>query len=270
MPKVDADPLISVSGLTAGYPGKPVIEALDLTILPGSLTVLIGPNGCGKSTLLRCLAGLLMPTAGTIELARAPLSSLSRKALARRIAFLPQSPSAPAGLTVRDIVRQGRYAHRSLFGGWSRADETAFETAMEMAGICDLRDRELATLSGGQRQRAWIAMTLAQDADILLLDEPTSFLDIAHQVDVLKLLRKFKTSGKTMVVVLHDLNQALRLADRLVAMKGGRIVTAASPASALPVLEGVFDLPLRFVVDPADDALIVVPAGTADGPRAAG
>lgn len=250
------------SRLSAGYDGRDVIRSLDLAIPSGAFTVLVGPNGSGKSTLLRTLAGLARPSGGSVSLGGEPLSAFSRKALARRVSFLPQAPLAPEGISVADLVRHGRYPHRGLFSRWTPADEIACEEALALAALADLRDRPLQTLSGGQRQRAWIAMSLAQQAGIMLLDEPTTYLDIAHQIEVLALLQDLARSrGAGIVAVLHDLNQAARHADRIVMMAAGTVQAAGSPAEVMrpETIDAVFGIRSRIVTDPVDNVPFIVP-----------
>lgn len=206
--------------LTLAYDQNVIIRELGVTIPQGKITALVGPNGCGKSTLLRGLARLLKPRGGSVYLDGQAISTLSTKAIAKELSILPQGPTAPEGLTVRELVAQGRYPHQSFFQQWSREDEEALRWALTTTRMLDLADRPLDALSGGQRQRAWIAMTLAQATPILLLDEPTTFLDMAHQVEVLSLLDELnEREGRTIVMVLHDINQACRYAHHLIALK---------------------------------------------------
>jgi len=254
---------ISVSGLGVGYGSRRVLAGLSLSIERARLTALVGPNGSGKSTLLRALAGLLRPAEGEVLLEGQPLSAFSRRALAQRVSFLPQSPNVPDGFTVLDLVRQGRHPHRDLFSRWTVADDAACERAMAQTALDELRDRPLQTLSGGQRQRAWIAMSLAQQTGIMLLDEPTNFLDIRYQVEILELLRHLsRAGGKTIVVVLHDLNQAVRYADLIAMLSDGGIL-ASGPARTIvsaETVEAVFGVRTRLLLDPVDGLKFVVPA----------
>lgn len=239
-----------------------VVQELDLTLPEGALTVLVGPNGSGKSTVLRALARLIRPAGGAVFLDGEDVARLPAKAVARRIGVLVQSPAVPEGLTVRALVEQGRYPHRSLVGGWTAADETACTEAMSLTGVSDLADRPLEALSGGQRQRAWIAMTLAQGTDILLLDEPTTYLDIAYQIEVLDLVSDLvHNHGKTVLAVLHDLNQAARYADRLMMLDAGRIVADGPPAEVMTAvaIASVFKVAVRILVDPETGAPYVIP-----------
>ncbi|NPD17422.1 ABC transporter ATP-binding protein [Xinfangfangia sp. D13-10-4-6] len=233
MPAADI-PALSALNVTLTYGAKPVAEGLTLTIPRGRFTALIGPNGSGKSTVLRALAGLMRPAAGEIRLGDTPLRGLSSRSLARRIGFLPQSPTAPEGLSVADLIRQGRYPHRSLFERMTAGDEAACARALQLTGLEGLARRPLDSLSGGQRQRAWIAMVLAQETDILLLDEPTTWLDIAHQIEVMALMETLvRQGGKTVVAVLHDLNQTARYAGHMVMLKAGRIIAEGPPARVM-------------------------------------
>jgi iron complex transport system ATP-binding protein len=237
---------------------------LDLAIPAGKITTLVGPNGCGKSTLLRGLARLLTPRAGSVYLDGADIFKLSTKAVAKRLGILPQGPVAPEGLTVRDLVAQGRYPYQNWLQQWSKEDERLVEQALATTGMTALADRPLDTLSGGQRQRAWIAMALAQDTEILLLDEPTTFLDLAHQVEVLDLLYELnQTEGRTIVMVLHDLNQACRYADYLVAVSEGQVWAEGLPAQVMTeaMVREVFGLECRIVTDPVAGTPMCVPLG---------
>lgn len=245
-----------------GYGGRPVVEDLSLAIPRGGFTALLGPNGSGKSTLLRGLAGLHPLAGGAVLLDGRPIARLPARAVARRIGFLAQGATAPEGLTVGDLVRQGRYPHRSLLGGWTAADSAAVDEAMALTSIAHLRDRRLDTLSGGQRQRAWIAMTLAQQGGILLLDEPTTYLDLAHQVELLELTRHLiETRGATVVAVLHDLNQAARYGDHLVLLKAGRVHAEGPPAAVLTPenLQEVFGVAVAILTDPETGLPLCIP-----------
>ena len=248
--------------LTLAYEERVVAEALSVTIPDGSLTIIVGPNACGKSTLLRALARLLTPRAGTVFLDGESISSVGTKEVARRLGFLPQAPIAPEGVTVTDLVARGRYPHQRVLRQWSLEDEAAVKAAMVSTGVADLADRQLDELSGGQRQRVWIAMALAQETSILLLDEPTTFLDISHQIEVLDLCRDLQQSGRTIVAVLHDLNLAARYATRLIAIRDGRIIAEGSPSAVVTadVVEHIFDLPCRVIMDPETGAPLVIPA----------
>ncbi|TDC58304.1 ABC transporter ATP-binding protein [Actinomadura sp. KC345] len=253
---------IAARGLSVGYGGHLVIEDLDLDLPGGAFTVIVGPNACGKSTLLRTLARLLAPRGGAALIDGADVHDLPTRELARRLGVLPQSPVTPEGLSVADLVARGRQPHQRWFRQWSAADTAAVEHALALTGVGDLRDRPVDALSGGQRQRVWIAMTLAQDTDALLLDEPTTFLDLAHQVEVLDLLRRLnRDGGRTVAAVLHDLNQACRYADHLVVMKAGRVVAQGPPGDVIDAdrLAEVFGLGGVVVPCPVTGAPMVVP-----------
>lgn len=255
---------LAARALSLGYGRASIVEALDVTIPAGAFSALIGPNGSGKSTLLQALAGLLTPTAGHVVLDGALIARLSAKELARRVGMLPQGPVAPEGLTVDELVQQGRYPHRPLFGRWSDRDRLACEEALRLAGMWDLRHRPLDCLSGGQRQRAWLAMTLAQETATLLLDEPTTFLDLAHQIDVMEVITELVAQrGKTVIAVLHDLNQAARYADHMVMMTQGRIVAAGPPADIMSAgtIEQVFGVRAHIIADPVTGTPMCVPLG---------
>jgi len=250
--------------ITVGYGADPVVHDVSLDVPDGKVTTIIGPNGCGKSTLLRTLSRLLTPTSGTVRLDDEPIGSRSAKQLARTLALLPQSPVAPEGLLVRDLVGRGRHPHQRWFQQWSHGDEEIVTDAMRWTGILDLAHHPVDTLSGGQRQRVWIAMTLAQHTDLVLLDEPTTYLDLAHQVDVLGLVcRLNRERGATVVMVLHDLNLAVRFSDQLVVMHRGPIAAQGNPAEVLDaeLLRDVFGLDADLVPDPRTGIPLVVPRG---------
>ena len=248
--------------LRLGYDDVDVVTDLDVEIPSGVMTVIVGANACGKSTLLRALARLLKPRAGAVLLDGADVHRLPTKEVARRLGILPQQPVAPEGLTVADLVARGRAPHQGWFSQWSAADEAAVRGALEATGTLDLASRPVDDLSGGQRQRAWIAMALAQDTPILLLDEPTTFLDLAHQIEVLDLLAELnEREGRTVVLVLHDLNQACRYAHHLIAMREGRVLAEGPPADVVTaaLVEQVFGLPVRILDDPETGTPLVVP-----------
>jgi iron complex transport system ATP-binding protein len=260
---------LAAHDLVLGYGGAPVIEQLSLEIARGKITVLVGANACGKSTLLRALGRLLRPLSGDVLLDGKAIASLSTREVARRLAILPQGPVAPEALTVRQLVAQGRYAHQRLLRRWSSEDEAALAGALEATGTSDLASRPVDQLSGGQRQRAWIAMALAQQTDLLLLDEPTTYLDLAHQVSILELVAELNArDGRTIVMVLHDLNQAARYADQVVALRAGAIV-AAGPAAQIiteKTVRTVFDIDVRIIEDPVTGGPLCVPATTVRAP----
>ncbi|MEH1779544.1 ABC transporter ATP-binding protein [Nostoc sp.] len=255
---------LSTKSLSLAYDGATIIRDLNLSIPTGQISGLVGANGCGKSTLLRGLARLLKPRGGTVYLDGTSIFNLSTKEVAQQLGILPQGPVAPEGLTVRDLVAQGRYPYQNWLQQWSVKDEKIVQQALEITDLLELADRALDTLSGGQRQRAWIAMALAQDTDILLLDEPTTFLDLAHQIEILDLLYELnQTQGRTIVMVLHDLNQACRYADYLVAVKDGRIFAAGEPKLVMTqeMVREVFGLECRIIPDPVVETPMCVPIG---------
>lgn len=258
---------IQAESLSLAYGETPIIEGLNLTIPTGRITVLVGPNGCGKSTLLRGLARLLKPRGGTVLLDGHAIHRLPTKELAKRIGVLPQNPHAPEGLTVYELAAQGRYPHQRWFQQWSEEDERLTREALAITAMLELADRPLDTLSGGQRQRAWVAMALAQQTETLLLDEPTTFLDMAYQMEVLDLLEELNEQGRTIVMVLHDLNQACRYADFLVAMQGGAVVATGTPHEVITeeTVQRVFGLDARIVSDPVTGTPLCIPVGR--GPR---
>ncbi|MEU6923137.1 MULTISPECIES: ABC transporter ATP-binding protein [unclassified Streptomyces] len=247
--------------ITLRYGDRTVATRLSLDVPDGAFTAVVGPNGCGKSTLLSALVRLLRPESGQVELDGRELGGYATKALAKKLGFLPQDPLAPDDIKVRQLVGRGRFPHQSMLALWSREDETAVDEAMAAAGVQDLADRPVQELSGGQRQRVWMAMVLAQQTSYLLLDEPTSFLDITHQYQLLGLLARLRNEGRTVVAVLHDINQACRFADHLVAMKDGRVVAEGDPGDIVDaaLIKDVFDLPSVIVPDPVTGTPMVVP-----------
>lgn len=248
--------------VTLGYePKAPVVRDLSVAITPGSFTVIVGPNGCGKSTLLRAFARLLPPQSGTILLDGADIAEHRPKDAARRVGLLPQDSTAPDGITVAELVSRGRYPYQGLFRGASAEDDAAVDAAMDATGVADYGDRRVGELSGGQRQRVWVAMALAQQTPALLLDEPTTFLDIAHQMELLELFAELHREGRTLVAVLHDLNHAARYATELIVMKDGRIVAHGAPGEVVTaeLVQEVFGLPCIVVPDPVTRTPLVIP-----------
>ncbi len=260
-PVVPAHARLEGEGLTIGYDGRIVSEDLDVAIPAGSFTVIVGPNACGKSTLLRAFARLLRPRAGRMLLDGRAISELPTKRIAQELGLLPQTSIAPDGIRVSDLVARGRHPHQSILRQWSREDQLAVAHALEATGTTELAGRLVDELSGGQRQRVWVAMLLAQDSPTMLLDEPTTFLDIAHQYDLLKLFRRLHGEGRTIVAVLHDLNQAARFADHMVMMRDGRIVASGVPAEIVTAerVEEVFGLECSVIPDPHTGTPLVVP-----------
>jgi iron complex transport system ATP-binding protein len=253
---------LAAEDLRLAYDDRVVVDGLDLTLTDGSFTAIVGPNGCGKSTLLRALGRLLRPAAGRVLLDGRSIAKTPTREVARVLGLLPQTPVAPAGLTVADLVARGRHPHQSWLRQWSREDEAVVAEALAWTDMADLGDRPVDELSGGQRQRAWISMALAQETDLLLLDEPTTYLDLSHQIDVLELVARLHAErGRTVVVVLHDLNLAARYAERLVAMRDGLLVASGTPHEVLTeqLLADVFDLEARVVPDPVAGTPMVVP-----------
>ncbi|MEV0783793.1 ABC transporter ATP-binding protein [Streptomyces sp. NPDC050423] len=250
--------------LTLSYEQRTVVSSLGVEIPDRSFTVIIGPNACGKSTLLKALARMLKPRSGQVYLDGAGIATYRSREVARRLGLLPQSSTAPGGITVGDLVARGRYPHQGMLKQWSADDEAAVLEAMRQTGVLDLADRPVDDLSGGQRQRVWLSMVLAQQTPILLLDEPTTFLDIAHQVEVLDLCADLHArKGHTVVAVLHDLNQACRYATHLIVMRpGGTIAAEGAPATVMTaaLVEDVFGLPCRIIDDPETGTPLMVPA----------
>ncbi|WP_295778679.1 ABC transporter ATP-binding protein [uncultured Microbacterium sp.] len=257
-----ASPRLTARALAAGYPVRRVIDGLDLEIAPGRVTMIIGANASGKSTLLGTLARLHAPLAGRVEIDGADVRGIPRRSLAQTVGLLPQHPTAPDGVTVAELVGRGRHPHRGLLQRWSAQDTARVDEAMAWTGITELAERPVGDLSGGQRQRVWIAMALAQDPRILLLDEPTTFLDLSHQLEVLDLLRELnRERGTTVVAVLHDLNLAARYADDLVVMHAGAIIAHGAPAEVMTAetIRRAFGLSALVIPDPLTATPIVIP-----------
>lgn len=255
---------LHVEGITLGYGDRTVIDQLDLVVPPGRITAIVGANACGKSTLLRAMSRLLSPKSGHVLLDGKALHRLPTKEVARTLGLLPQSPVAPEGIVVGDLVSRGRSPHQRMMARWTAEDDAAVAEALRMTDTLELADRAVDELSGGQRQRVWIAMALAQRTDILLLDEPTTFLDVSHQVDVLDLLTDLnRERGTTIVMVLHDLNLAARYADHLVAVRSGHLHAAGDPAEVLTteVVQEVFGMSSQVIADPVSGKPLVTPIG---------
>ncbi|KPX11205.1 Iron dicitrate ABC-type transport system, ATP-binding protein FecE [Pseudomonas syringae pv. coryli] len=250
--KVDPMTILKAQHLDIGYGATRIVQDLSFSPPPAQVTALIGPNGCGKSTLLKAFARILTPQSGSLSLDGTAYGKLSANELARKVAFLPQVLPIPEGVSVRQLVAYGRSPHNSLWGRLSGADQHSVDQALQRMELDTLAERPLADLSGGQRQRAWLAMILAQDAAIVLLDEPTTYLDISHQVELLDLMRELSAEGKTVITVLHDINQACRYADHLAVMQGGRMVTCGAPSDVLTaeLVCQVFDVQVQIMREP--------------------
>jgi iron complex transport system ATP-binding protein len=253
---------LTAESVTLAYDRRTVAQNLSVVIPDRSFTVIVGPNACGKSTLLRALSRLLKPAQGRVLLDGQAIGALPARTVARTLGLLPQSSTAPDGITVSGLVARGRYPHQGLLRQWSAEDERIVEESMAATGVAPLADRPVDELSGGQRQRVWIAMALAQQTPLLLLDEPTTYLDIQHQIDVLDLCADLHEQGRTLVAVLHDLNQAARYATHLIAMRDGRIEAQGRPEEILtaPLVERVFGVSCRIIEDPESGTPLVVPA----------
>ncbi|WP_245308248.1 ABC transporter ATP-binding protein [Halalkalibacter urbisdiaboli] len=255
---------ISVQSLSLGYGESLIIKELDLDIPKGEITVFVGANGCGKSTLLRSVARLLKPVSGAVLLEGKEISSMNSRTMAKKLAILPQSPVSPEGLTVHQLVKHGRYPHQSWLKQWSREDEKKVNQAIQSTGLADLQNHPVNQLSGGQRQRAWIAMTLAQDTDVLLLDEPTTYLDMTHQIEILDLLFELNDQEqRTIVMVLHDLNLACRYAHNIVAIKDGKVFAQGKPEEVINcnMVKDVFDMECQVSTDPLFGTPLCIPHG---------
>ena len=255
---------LTAQSVTLGYGDRTIVDSLDLALPPGRVTAIVGANACGKSTLLKAMARLLTPSAGQVLLDGKSIHRLPTKQVARVLGLLPQSPIAPDGIAVSDLVSRGRHPHQGALSRWTSTDDAAVARALEATDVTHLADRPVDELSGGQRQRVWIAMALAQETDVLLLDEPTTFLDISHQIDVLDLLTDLnRDRGTTVAMVLHDLNLAARYADHLVAMAQGEVIAAGDPSDVLTeeTVRRVFGLDSRVVPDPLTGRPMVIPIG---------
>ncbi len=255
---------LSTEDLSLGYGRRTIVDRVDVILAAGELTVVVGANGCGKSTLLRGCAGLLEPRTGRVLVGDEDASSIPARRFATVVGMLPQQPIAPDGITVADLVGRGRHPHQRWFRQWSADDDHAVLEAMSATSVLELADVPVDELSGGQRQRAWIALALAQDADVMLLDEPTTFLDLAHQVEVLDLLSRLnRRSGRTVVIVLHDLNMAARYADTLVMMREGRVIAQGPPSTVVTseLVREVFGLETTVITDPVSGTPLVLPHG---------
>ena len=253
---------LETTEVVLAYGSKRVVDGLDFVVPEGKITVIIGPNGSGKSTCLRGLARVLRPAGGVVLLNGRDIHDQSTKVVAKQIGILPQGPTVPAGVTVLDLVRRGRYPHQRLFDQWSTEDELAVREALALTGLQDESDEYVDHLSGGQQQRAWIAMALAQETDLMLLDEPTTHLDIAHQIEVLDLLRDLnRIEGRTVVMVLHDINQGCRYADHVVVMNNGKIANQGAPEEVVnsQMMEEVFGLAAVVIADPVTGTPLCVP-----------
>jgi len=255
---------LAADALTLAYGDRTIVDGLDLVVPPGRITAIVGANGCGKSTLLRALARIVAPKSGRVVLDGRSLRDVPTKQIARTLGLLPQSPTAPEGIAVADLVGRGRHPHQKLLARWSGRDDQAVADALAATGTADLADRAVDELSGGQRQRVWIAMALAQETDVLLLDEPTTYLDVAHQIEVLDLLADLNQErGTTIVMVLHDMNLAARYADQVFAMRDGSVVASGSPRDVMTseLIRTVFALDCMVIPDPVSGAPLVLPRG---------
>jgi iron complex transport system ATP-binding protein len=256
------EPFLGARALSLGYGATPIIDGLTVDIAAGAVTAIVGPNACGKSTLLRGLARLLRPAAGQVILDGGDITRLRTKEVARRLGLLPQSSIAPEGITVADLVTRGRFPHQTMLRQFTRRDQQAVADAMAATGVTPIAGRAVDELSGGQRQRVWIAMVLAQETPLILLDEPTTFLDIAHQIELLELFAELNAEqGRTIVAVLHDLNHACRFADQIIAMRDGSIVAQGNPSDVITadLVEDVYGLRCQVIDDPETGTPLVIP-----------
>ena len=253
---------IQTTNLHAGYDDKPILKDVSLTVPSGKISIIIGSNGCGKSTLLKTMARLLKPTSGDVLLNEQSVYKIPSKQLARTVGLLPQSPIVPEGITVADLVGRGRFPHQTMFSSWSKKDYEAVATALNMMKISEFADCHIDELSGGQRQRVWIAMALAQQTDILFLDEPTTYLDITYQIEILDLLKDLNaTYGTTIVMVLHDINLSARYADYMFAVKDGQLLAEGAPSDILTseLIYETFQLPCKVINDPVSNTPLILP-----------
>ncbi len=262
--KHDSNSLRQLSGieLRLSYQGPPVIEGLTIDLPIGQITVIVGPNGCGKSTLLRAFARVLIPDDGKVILHGEQIRNMPTRDVARELGLLPQNQRSPDSIVVKDLIRRGRYPHQRLFDQWSKKDQDAVNKALEITGLENFSERPVDELSGGQRQRVWIAMVLAQDTPIMLLDEPTTHLDMAHQIEILELLNKLSAEEKrTVVMVLHDINLAARYAANLVAMRDGSVICSGCPNEIVTseMVQSVFNVQAVVISDPVTDSPLVIP-----------
>ncbi|MFC4321755.1 ABC transporter ATP-binding protein [Litchfieldia salsa] len=251
-------------GITAGYDNQTILHDVNLSIPSNKISIIIGANGCGKSTLLKTMARLIKPTSGQVTLDGKPITKIPPKQLARTLGLLPQSPIVPEGITVSDLVGRGRYPHQTFLKGWTKQDYEAVAEAMEIMNITEFADRNIDELSGGQRQRVWIAMALAQQTDILFLDEPTTYLDITYQVEILDLLTDLnRIHGTTIVMVLHDINLSARYADHIFALHKGKLVSEGKPSKVITstLIEDIFGLRCTVIPDPISGSPSVIPIG---------
>lgn len=256
--------VLEAHGLCAGYGAVTIVDGVDLALPPGKISVIVGANASGKSTLLKTLARLITPQAGSVVLDGAAIGEVPTKQLARTLGLLPQMPVAPEGIAVADLVSRGRHPHQKLFRSWTAEDEQAVARALAETGTTELADAPVDELSGGQRQRVWIAMALAQETEVLLLDEPTTYLDLAHQVEVLDLLTDLnRERGTTIAMVLHDINLAARYADHLFAMRDGRLVASGAPGEVVTaeLIRDVFGLDALVIPDPVSATPLILPRG---------
>lgn len=259
---------LSGDNLTLGYGQKVIVKDLTVAIPDGHFTAIIGPNGCGKSTLLRALSRLMKPQQGQVVLDGEAILRLGSKEVARRVGILAQNATTPGDITVQELIARGRYPHQPLFSRWRQQDEEAVQQAMKATGVSQLASQPVDTLSGGQRQRAWIAMILAQQTAIMLLDEPTTWLDISHQIDLMELLQNLNQhQGYTIVAVLHDLNQACRYASHLIAMRDGQVIAEGAPCEVVntELIERIYGIKSLIIDDPVAGTPLVVPLGRQSG-----